>query len=118
MNDLTLSSNPTAETLIKSANELIPLLRKKGPQHDIDKRISSEVAQLLRQHGYFRICQSQENGGYGMRPSVLWRVTREIARGDTATAWILSLAGLHPWMAGLYSPALRTMFLQATKTRW
>lgn len=39
-----------------------------------------------------------------MRPSVLWRVTREVARGDSATAWILSLAGLHPWLAGMFPP--------------
>src|SRR5690554_3542539 len=83
---------------------MIPFLLEKGAQHDRDKRISPEVAQRLRDNGFFRICQSRENGGYGMRPSVLWRVTREIARGDSATAWILSLAGLHPWVAGMFAP--------------
>ena len=44
----------------------------------------------------------KEHGGYGLDPAVLWEVTREIARGDSATAWILSLAGLHPWLVGLF----------------
>ncbi|MBF6618150.1 MAG: hypothetical protein ITG07_15655 [Candidimonas sp.] len=104
MNQVTSTTVPSAQALVQAANGLIPLLREKGPQHDLDKRISDEAASLLRDNGFFRICQSQENGGYGMRPSVLWRVTREIARGDSATAWILSLAGLHPWMAGMFSP--------------
>jgi len=93
-----------AEALIAKAREMIPYLSEKGPQHDLDKRISLEVAQRLRDSGFFRICQSRENGGLGMRPSVLWRVTREVARGDSATAWILSLAGLHPWLAGMFQP--------------
>lgn len=93
---------PTAETLIARAQQYIPTLREYGPLHDENKRISAEVAHFLRESGFFRICQSRENGGYGMRPSVLWRVSREIARGDSATAWILSLAGLHPWMAGMF----------------
>ncbi len=96
------TATPSAESLIAAARDLIPLLRQAGPGHDVDKRISGEVATQLRDAGFFRICQSVENGGYGMRPSVLWRVSREIARGDSATAWILSLAGLHPWMAGMF----------------
>src|SRR5690554_1084192 len=104
MSAMTQIITPDADTLIRKANEMIPFLLEKGAQHDRDKRISPEVAQRLRDNGFFRICQSRENGGYGMRPSVLWRVTREIARGDSATAWILSLAGLHPWVAGMFAP--------------
>lgn len=95
---------PTEDALIAAAREMIPLLKKVGRKHDEDKRISSDVAARLRSAGFFRICQSQENGGYGMRPSTLWRVCREIGRGDSATCWILSLAGLHPWMAGMFPP--------------
>lgn len=93
---------PTPDSLVASARAMIPRLREVGASHDRDKRISAGVAQALRDAGFFRICQSVENGGYGMRPSVLWRVAREIARGDSASAWILSLAGLHPWMAGMF----------------
>lgn len=102
MNQASAPVIPSADDLIASARELIPLLKELGARHDTDKRISDEVARRLREAGFFRICQSVENGGYGMRPSVLWRVTREIARGDSATAWILSLAGLHPWLAGMF----------------
>lgn len=102
MQKATHPSVPTTEELIERARAMIPRLRESGPGHDTNKRISDEVASGLRGAGFFRICQSMENGGYGMRPSTLWRVSREVARGDSATAWILSLAGLHPWMAGMF----------------
>lgn len=103
MNKTAQPATPTTEELVQRAQAMIPRLREVGPGHDSSKRISEEVATALRNAGFFRICQSQENGGYGMRPTTLWRVSREIARGDSATAWILSLAGLHPWMAGMFS---------------
>ncbi len=94
----------TEASLIEAARQFIPRLKEAGARHDAAKRVSDEIARDLRAAGFFRICQSVENGGYGMRPSTLWRVTREIARGDSAAAWILSLAGLHPWMAGMFPP--------------
>lgn len=93
---------PTTDQLLERARAMIPRLQALGPLHDSAKRISPEAAASLRDAGFFKICQSIENGGYGMRPSILWRVSREIARGDSATAWILFLAGLHPWMAGMF----------------
>ncbi|MGQ2993759.1 acyl-CoA dehydrogenase family protein [Variovorax sp.] len=95
---------PSTDELVERAHAMIPHLRAVGPGHDAARRISDDVARRLRDAGFFRICQPVENGGYGMRPSTLWRVSREIARGDSATAWILSLAGLHPWMAGMFPP--------------
>lgn len=95
-------SIPDADSLVDAARALVPMLRQLGPRHDAERRISDEAADAIRQAGFFRICQTVENGGYGLPPSVLWRVAREVARGDSATAWILSLAGLHPWMAGMF----------------
>ncbi len=96
---------PDASSLLDAARDLAPLLRRLAPRHDAERRLSDEAARAIRDAGFFRICQSAENGGYGMPPSVLWRVAREIARGDTSTAWILSLAGLHPWMVGMFPVA-------------
>src|SRR5690606_35104345 len=98
------STSPDPEQLVTAARGLVPLLRQAGPRHDEAKRISPEIAKRLRELGFFRITQSIENGGWGLRPSTLWRVTRELARGDSATAWIHGLAGLHPWMVGMFEP--------------
>lgn len=85
-----------------AARDLIPTLKAASPRHESEKRISPEIAAQLRALGFFRITQSTENSGWGMRPSTLWRVTRELARGDGATAWIHGLAGLHPWLVGMF----------------
>lgn len=95
---------PTEDELVAGAKSLAPLLRKMGPIHDEDRRISAEVGAALRDIGLFRIVQSVENGGYGMRPSVLWKAAREITRIDPATGWVLSLTGLHPWLVGMFPP--------------
>jgi len=104
MNTRLATTEPSLELLLERAQRLIPTLKNAGPSHDSNKRISSEVGLALREAGFFKICQSKENGGFGMRPSTLWRVAREIGRGDSATAWIFSLAGLHPWLAGMFKP--------------
>jgi len=97
-----ISPLPTPETLVALARDCIVPLQKLREQHARDRRLSAGAISLLRERGFFRICQPREHGGYGLDPAVLWEVTREIARGDSATAWILSLAGLHPWLVGLF----------------
>lgn len=96
------SPSPTPEVLVALARDCIGPLRKLRAQHVRDRRLSADAISMLRERGFFRICQPQAHGGYGLGPAVLWEVTREIARGDSATAWILSLAGLHPWLVGLF----------------
>jgi len=61
------ADTPSAEALIDKARSMIPLLQRNGPGHDEAKRISDEVAMQLRQAGFFRICQSTENGGRASR---------------------------------------------------
>ena len=62
---------PDADALIGAARDLIPMLRRLGPRHDAERRLSDEAAGAIREAGFFRICQSIENGGYGLPPSVL-----------------------------------------------
>jgi len=37
-----------------------------------------------------------------MRPSTLWEVTRHLGRGCGSTAFIVSLLGVHSWIAGMF----------------
>lgn len=105
MNKLDISmAIPTVDELIQRAKGLCELIRSKSDQHENERKLSKDVADALRDSGFYKICQSKENGGYGMSPSVLWRVSKEIGIGDGSTAWILSLTGLHPWLAGMFPP--------------
>ncbi len=94
--------SPTRAELVARAQEIIPRLTELARYHDEQKRVSDEAIQLLRDAGFFRIVQSIESGGFGLNPGDLWAVTREIGRGCSSTAWILALAGLHPWVVGMF----------------
>lgn len=95
---------PSPEELIQRARGLIPALRAMGRSHDDQGRVSDAAIGLLRQAEFFRIVQPPACGGFGMHPRVLWAVAREVTRADTATGWILCLAGVHPWLLGMFDP--------------
>ena len=97
-----MTAPPSPEALVERARECIGPLQGLRERHAHDRRLSDAAISMLRERGFFRICQPRKHGGYGLGPAVLWEVTREIARGDSATAWILSLAGMHPWLVGLF----------------
>ena len=82
---------------------MIPKLRQRAEQADRDRRLASETVEDLRQAGFFRILQPERSGGYGMRPSVLWEVTRHLGRGCGSTAFVVSLLGLHAWIVGMFA---------------
>ena len=96
-------SSPLPEQLVARAEAMIPKLRQRAEQADRDRRLASETVEDLRQAGFFRILQPERSGGYGMRPSVLWEVTRHLGRGCGSTAFVVSLLGLHAWIVGMFA---------------
>jgi alkylation response protein AidB-like acyl-CoA dehydrogenase len=95
-------TSPSAAELIERAAAMIEPLRQRSSDADKNGRLAPQTVQGLRQAGFFRILQPERFGGYGMRPSVLWQVTRELGRGCGSTAFIVSLLGVHSWLAGMF----------------
>jgi alkylation response protein AidB-like acyl-CoA dehydrogenase len=96
---------PSPQTLISRAEFLIPSLRERACDADRDSRLAPETVRKLRDAGFFRILQPESFDGYGMRPSTLWNVTRQLGRGCGSTAFVMSLLGLHCWIVGMFNPA-------------
>ena len=96
-----------AQTLIDRARELAPVLRERAADADRDRMISQESMSMIRDAGFLRILQPQENGGYALPPDVLWRVTCEIARGCASTAWLVGLSGANVWLLSLFDETCR-----------
>lgn len=101
MKDTTI---PDARELLQRAVELAPLLRSLSQRHERERRVSAEAIAAVRQAGFFRIVQPRSCGGWGLHPRVLFEVAREVTRADTATGWVLCLAGVHPWLLGMFEP--------------
>ena len=96
---------PSPETLISRAERLIPFLRERAGEADRNSRLARESVRQMRDAGFFRILQPENFGGYGMRPSTLWDVARQLGRGCGSSAFIMSLLGMHCWMVGMFEPA-------------
>ena len=97
-----LVTTPSPSQLVARAEAMLPLLRERAGDVDRNARLAPEVVEELRSAGFFRILQPARFGGYGMRPSVLWQVTRHLSRGCGSTGFVVSLLGLHSWIAGMF----------------
>jgi len=98
---------PGHDELVARARSLAPLLREWAPRHEAARRVSDEAITAVREAGLFRIVQPAACGGWDMHPRTLFECAREVARADTATGWILCLAGVHPWLLGMFEPRLQ-----------
>jgi alkylation response protein AidB-like acyl-CoA dehydrogenase len=93
---------PSRDDLIIRAESLIPFLRERARDADRHGEFSPEAIHQLREAGFFRILQPARFGGYGLDPSTLWSVTRQLGRGCGSTAFIVSLLGVHSWIVGMF----------------
>jgi alkylation response protein AidB-like acyl-CoA dehydrogenase len=90
--------------LITTAESMIPMLRQHAASADKNAHLAPEVIDAMRAAGFFRILQPPHFGGFGMRPSVLWEVTRHLGRGCSSAGFVLSLLGVHAWIVGMFEP--------------
>jgi alkylation response protein AidB-like acyl-CoA dehydrogenase len=95
-------SIPSPDDLIIRAESLIPFLRKRAGHADRNGEFSPEAIHQLREAGFFRILQPARFGGYGLDPSTLWSVTRQLGRGCGSTAFIISQLAVHCWIVGMF----------------
>jgi alkylation response protein AidB-like acyl-CoA dehydrogenase len=104
-------SIPSSDDLIIRAKSSIPFLRKRASDADRTGEFSPEAIHQLRDAGFFRILQPTRFGGYGLDPSTLWSVTRQLGRGCGSTAFIISLLAVHCWIVGMFeASAQREVF--------
>jgi alkylation response protein AidB-like acyl-CoA dehydrogenase len=101
-------SIPSSSELIARAEAMVPVLRQRAGDADQSAKLARETLRDLRDAGFFRILQPPRFGGYGMRPSVLWEVTRHLGRGCGSTAFVVSLLGVHAWMVGMFEPVAQS----------
>ena len=95
-------SIPTPDDLIIRAESLIPFLRKHASDADRKAEFSPETIHRLREAGFLRVLQPTRFGGYGLKPSTLWNVTRRLGRGCSSTAFVISLLAIHNWIVGMF----------------
>lgn len=87
----TVEAIGTAELLAK-VDELAPLMRAHAAEAERERRLPAQVAQALRDAGFFRMFRPQSRGGLGLDPVSEYTVAEAIARVDSAASWNVQIA--------------------------
>ena len=88
--------------LIKKAEDLIPVLKKRSEAANKNRRMPTETIQDFKDAGFFKILQPKQYGGFELDPHTFSEVQLRVAQGCMSTAWVLGVVGIHPFQLALY----------------
>ncbi len=95
---------PTSEELVARAAAMVPQLRARADEIEKARKVPSDVIEMFKEAGFFRILQPKSHGDWEMNPIVFMRVLNELGRGCCASAWNLMILGVHNWEFGIMNP--------------
>ncbi len=99
---MTTAKEVTGEILIERARAMIPVLRERGEKAEELGHLPDATMQDAIDAGFFRSFVPKRHGGYEIDFRYPPQMTRAIARGCPASAWILSFFVHHNWQLALY----------------
>jgi 3-hydroxy-9,10-secoandrosta-1,3,5(10)-triene-9,17-dione monooxygenase len=97
----------TREELVGRARELVPALRARARQAELDRRLPDQTHRDFLDAGFYRIYRPARYGGYEMPIRVMTEVVAEIGRGCGSSAWVLSNIAGHEKAHGMREPAVQ-----------
>lgn len=103
---MTVTSHPAAE-LQARVTRVLPDLRARAQWADENRRLSDETMEILADTGLLRMRIPVRHGGYESDARSLLAAISEVARGDSAAAWNLSVWSVCAWLAGLFPDSVQ-----------
>ncbi len=103
----TIQAAATRESLVRTARDLIPLLRANADRSERDRRLTDEVTEAVRSAGLFQACTPRRSGGSGGGVRTLVEVSAELARGDGSAGWVAFIANTTALAMGLFPDHVR-----------
>ena len=97
-------SQASHDDLVERARQLAPRLRQRMKEMDQLGRLPEATVQELQEAGLFRLTTPRIYGGRQVDMRTYMDVVAEIGRGDTSTAWVVSLINGANWMAAAVFP--------------
>jgi 3-hydroxy-9,10-secoandrosta-1,3,5(10)-triene-9,17-dione monooxygenase len=88
-------STPTSEEIIAASAAMIPQLKKRAAEDEINGMVSKEAIKEMIDAGLFRVAQPARWKGYEMPLTTLSQVIINLARADHAYGWVYGLCSLH-----------------------
>jgi 3-hydroxy-9,10-secoandrosta-1,3,5(10)-triene-9,17-dione monooxygenase len=101
------SQEITGEILLERARAMVPALRGRARETEQNARLPDATINEAAEAGLFQAFVPKRYGGYEVDFQYGPRVTRELAHGCAASAWILSFFVQHNWQAGLCADDLQ-----------
>jgi alkylation response protein AidB-like acyl-CoA dehydrogenase len=95
------SALPRTE-LVRRASNLIPLLRQNAHRTEQNRSLLDETVEAMADAGFFKMRVPARYGGYESDTGTQAAVTAELARGDGAAGWTMSVWTIPGWMVGLF----------------
>jgi alkylation response protein AidB-like acyl-CoA dehydrogenase len=99
---MTTTEAPTRTELVRRASELVPLLQQNALWGEENRRLHDGTVAALVDAGLLKMRVPTRFGGYESDMTTVVDVIAEVARGDGAAAWTLSVWSISAWMAGLF----------------
>lgn len=101
--DTTIGTTPPSfDELMARAAAVGKVVRDRARQTELDRRVSPEVTDMLRNAGLYRALQPKRFGGYELSIEELRALAFEIGRGCTSTGWCYGLSAAMSWVVGMF----------------
>ena len=92
------------DTMVARAREMIPVLRARARDAEINRAVPGETFEQFTEEGFFRIHQPERFGGSGWDIAMMVRLGAELGQGCGSSCWIFSNLAVQNWILGMNKP--------------
>lgn len=101
------AQKPSDQELVGAVAKLVPLLQSHAQWHEDNRRLHDEVVAALTEAGAYRLRVPARLGGLEADAGTVYEVISQLAQGDGAAAWNVSVHAMSAWMVGLFPDAVQ-----------
>ncbi|WP_026919686.1 3-hydroxy-9,10-secoandrosta-1,3,5(10)-triene-9,17-dione monooxygenase oxygenase subunit [Gordonia shandongensis] len=92
-----------AQQVLDKIDALLPDLAQRAQSTEDARRIPAEVADMLRDAGFFKLLQPAQWGGYETDPVTFYEAVRRLGTACGSTGWVAGIVGVHNWHLALFT---------------
>ncbi|WP_404953220.1 acyl-CoA dehydrogenase family protein [Streptomyces sp. 147326] len=96
----------TAAEILERAKALAPLLRERSQEIEQAKQLPTDVVDMLRDTGVFRMCFGPEWGGPELTSMQQAEVVETLAYGDASAGWCAAIGAMTGAISNFLDPAV------------
>jgi len=106
---------PSAEQLLQRTQRLVPSLRERAERIAQTRNMPGDVVQDLQDAQLMELLRPQRFGGQEYGLDLVYRVGRELAKGDGSTGWVYLVTSAHDVLMGLYPAAVQEEYWTSSR---